>query len=52
MLLWIGLALLAIWALGLLVFHLGTIIYVALIVGLGVLVYHWVAGSRRTSGNG
>ena len=41
LLLLIGIVLIVFWALGLVVFHFGAIIYAALVVGLGLLAYHW-----------
>lgn len=46
MLLFFGLLLLAVWVLGLLVFHFGAIVYVALVAGLGLLAYHWLSRAR------
>ncbi|WP_158246214.1 hypothetical protein [Sulfobacillus sp. hq2] len=45
MLFWIGLALLALWVIGFFFWHLGTIIYVALLAAIAAFVWHWV--SRR-----
>lgn len=47
MLLWIAVVLLVLWALGLLVFHLGAIINVVLIVAIVAFVWHWISGRNR-----
>jgi len=48
MFLWIGIILLAAWALGFFVFSLGAIIHIALIVALIAIVWHFVSGATRT----
>ena len=40
-LLLIGVLLLVIWAAGLLIFHMGAVIYIALVAGLAVIAFHW-----------
>ena len=48
MLLWIGLALLALWVIGFFFWHLGTIIYVALLAAVAAFVWHWVSHRANT----
>lgn len=48
MLLWIGIALVVLWVLGFLLFHvLGSLIHLALIVAVVAIVWHFVAGAMR-----
>jgi hypothetical protein len=46
LLLLIGILLIVFWALGLIVFHFGAIIYAALVLGLALLAYHWWTTGR------
>jgi len=48
-LLFVGLLLLACWALGFLVFHLGALIHLALLAGAVALVWHWARSRARAS---
>ncbi len=47
--LWIALVLFAFWLIGLLVFHLGTIIYLALAAAVILAVWHWFGQRHRAS---
>jgi len=46
MLLTIAIIILVLWALGFFVLHLGSIIHLALVIGLIVLIWNFVAGRR------
>lgn len=45
----IGLLLLALWAIGFFVWHLGTIIWVALMAAAVAFVVHWFSHRRKTA---
>lgn len=47
----IGLVLLAIWFIGFFFWHLGTIIWVALLAAVGAWVWHWVSHRARETGH-
>jgi hypothetical protein len=46
MLLTIAIILLILWALGFFVVHLGALIHILLVIGIIVLIWHFVAGRR------
>ena len=48
MLLWIGLVLLVLWAVGFLLFHLGGVIHLVLLAALVMVIVHWVRGRGRS----
>lgn len=47
MLLFIGIILAAFWVLGLFVWHIGTIIYLALIAAVVAFVWHWATHRKH-----
>ncbi len=45
----IGLALMALWALGFFLWHLGTIIWIALVAAVVAFVWHWVSHRNQAA---
>lgn len=52
MLLLIGVVLLAVWVLGFFLWHLGTVIWLALVAAVGVFIWHWAQNRSRNRAKG
>jgi len=46
MLVWIALIIVAVWAVGLLVFHFGAFIHLALLIAAVIIVWHLLSGGK------